>query len=253
MGADEGMRETLRRRRQRPLVLEVRDELEHMILSGAIGAGERLNENNLAEQMGVSRGPVREAARSLEREGLVTAVANQGVFVRKLSVEEALELYDLRSLIAGYLCAQLAEIADPLIIKELRDFVSEMDAAVAEEDEQRYFEANLAFHDRIAEASGKSRAQSLYVALGKEVRLLRLRVLTGEASLRRSNAEHRRIVDAIESGDPARAHDEGARHHSNGKKRLLETLSRDGDAPCEPVVAEGFDMPASNLSVTRPT
>ncbi len=65
----------------------------------------------LAEQLGVSRGPVREAARSLERRGLVTAVANQGVFVRKLSIDEALELYDLRAMIAGYLCARVAETA----------------------------------------------------------------------------------------------------------------------------------------------
>lgn len=238
-------------RRQRPLALEVRDELERMILAGAIPGGERLNENILAEQMGVSRGPVREAARSLEREGLVEAVANQGVYVRKLSVEEALELYNLRALIAGYLCAQLTKIADPAIIRELRSFISDMDAAIAAGDEQRYFETNLAFHDRIAAASGTTRAQSLYVALSKEVRLLRLRVLTGEESLRLSNAEHQRIVDAIESGDPDRAHEEGARHHSNGKKRLLETLSRDEEAPGEPVVAEGLDKPASNFRMQR--
>ena len=246
-----GSIQSFRGRRQRPLVLEVRDELERMILNGAIPGGERLNENTLAEQMGVSRGPVREAARSLEREGLVETVANQGVFVRKLSVEEALELYNLRALIAGYLCAQLSEIADPAIIRELRAFVSDMDAAIAAGDEQRYFETNLAFHDWIAAASGRTRAQTLYAALVKEVRLLRLRVLTGEASLRLSNAEHQRIVDAIESGDPDRAHEEGARHHSNGKKRLLETLSRDEEAPGESDVAEGFDKPASNFRMQR--
>jgi DNA-binding GntR family transcriptional regulator len=238
-------------RRQRSLALEVRDELERMILNGAIPGGERLNENTLAEQMGVSRGPVREAARSLEREGLVEAVANQGVFVRKLSVEEALELYDLRALIAGYLCAQLSKIVDAAIIRELRAFINDMDAAIAARDEQRYFETNLAFHDRIAAASGTTRAQTLYAALSKEVRLLRLRVLTGEASLRLSNAEHQRMVDAIESGDPDRAHEEGARHHSNGKKRLLETLSRDEEAPGESDVAEGFDKPASNFRMQR--
>ncbi|HSM41609.1 MAG TPA: GntR family transcriptional regulator [Afifellaceae bacterium] len=229
----------------------MRDELERMILNGAIPGGERLNENTLAEQMGVSRGPVREAARSLEREGLVEAVANQGVFVRKLSVEEALELYDLRALIAGYLCAQLSNIVDSAIIRELRAFINDMDAAIAARDEQRYFETNLAFHDRIAAASGTTRAKTLYAALSKEVRLLRLRVLTGEASLRLSNAEHQQIVEAIESGDPDRAHEEGARHHSNGKKRLLETLSRDEEAPGESVVAEGIDKPASNCRMQR--
>lgn len=226
MIAGEGIREDFQRRRQRPLVLEVRDELERMILDGEVDAGDRLNENTLAEMLGVSRGPVREAARSLEKEGLVTAVANQGVFVRKLSVAEALELYDLRAMIAGYLCARLAETADEDIRRELRAFVADMDAAIAARDEERYFRINLAFHDRIAEATGSGRAKSLYVSLGKEVQLLRLRVLTGDASLQVSNAEHHRIVAAIEAGDAEAALAEGAQHHTNGKKRLLETLSQ---------------------------
>ncbi len=252
MGVGGGI-QSFKERRQRPLVLEVRDELERMILSGAIAAGERLNENTLAELMGVSRGPVREAARSLEREGLVETVANRGVYVRELSIENALELYDLRALIAGYLCASLAEVAEPPVLKELRSFVADMDAAIAAGDEQRYFKLNLAFHDRIAVASGKDRAATLYVALGKEVRLLRLRVLTGDASLKLSNAEHHRIVDAIQSGDPARAQEEGARHHANGKKRLLETLAQDEVARGVPAEAADFATSDSDIWLQRST
>jgi DNA-binding GntR family transcriptional regulator len=210
--------------RQRSLVMEVRDELERMILHGEVEAGERLNEISLAKQLGVSRGPVREAARSLEREGLVMAVANQGVFVRKLSYEDALELYDLRASIAGYLCTRVAEQAGPDTKKELRDFVDRMDQAIRDDDEERYFELNLAFHDHIAAASGTVRARMLYTSLGKEVRLMRLRVLTGQTSLRVSNAEHDRIVTAIEGGDAAAAGHEGAQHHLNGKKRLQEMI-----------------------------
>ena len=166
--------------RQRPLTLEVRDELERMILDGDVAAGERLNELTLAEQMGVSRGPVREAARSLERDGLVTTVANQGVFVRELSLDDALELYDLRAMIAGYLCGRVAERADAEVNLSLRQAVARMDAAIAAANEPLYFELNLAFHDKIASAAGRGRAQRLYASLGKEVRLLRRRVLCGE-------------------------------------------------------------------------
>ena len=211
-------------RRQRPLVLEVRDELERMILHGEIGAGERLNEAALAEQLGVSRGPVREAARSLEREGLVTAVANQGVFVRKLSVADAAELYDLRAMLAGHLCARVAARADREVIGALVDDLARMDRAIEAGDERGYFALNLAFHDRIAAAAGAERACRLYVALGKEVRLMRLRVLKGEPSLRQSNAEHAGIVAAIAAGDPEAARRAGSAHHANGKERLLETL-----------------------------
>jgi DNA-binding GntR family transcriptional regulator len=220
------IRESVARRRQRPLVVEVRDELERMILHGEIAPGDRLNENALAEQLGVSRGPVREAARSLEREGLVQAVANQGVFVRKLSIDHALELYDLRAMMAGYLCAALARRADAAVNAELAGLVAAMDTAIATGDERGYFELNLHFHDRIAEAAGAERARALYVALGKEVRLMRLRVLQGEAALRHSNEEHRGIVAAIAAGDAAAARAAGAGHHETGKKRLLETIGQ---------------------------
>lgn len=218
------IRTSFQKLRQRSLVGEVRDELERMILDGELPTGERLNENNLADQLGVSRGPVREAARALERSGLVRAVTNQGVYVRKLTIDEALELYDLRAMMAGYLCAKVAEAGDPTVIACLRDLVAKMQASAEARDEDAYFKLNLDFHDAIAAAAGCERTETLYTSLGKEVRLMRLRVLSGERKLAISNAEHARIVDAIARGDAAAAREHGADHHINGKARLLETL-----------------------------
>lgn len=218
------IRDSFARLRQRSLVGEVRDELERMILDGELPTGERLNENSLADRLGVSRGPVREAARALERAGLVKAVANQGVYVRKLSVAEALELYDLRAMLAGHLCARVAQIGDPVAIAALRARVAQMQEAADAGDESTYFALNLTFHDDIAAAAGTARTEEIYGALGKEVRLMRLRVLTGKASLAVSNAEHARIVDMIEQGNVEAARKEGAEHHLNGKKRLLGSL-----------------------------
>tara|TARA_B110000090_G_scaffold208159_2_gene261233 strand:+ start:699 stop:1373 length:675 start_codon:yes stop_codon:yes gene_type:complete len=218
------VQEPYKKRRQRLLVEEVRDELERMILHGEVAAGERLNEISLAEQLGVSRSPVREAARSLGQQGLVTTVANQGVFVRMLSLKDALELYDLRAMIAGELCAKLAQHATPAIKTELRCFVGRMNAAQTAADEDLYFETNLEFHDYIADASGATRGKALYISLGKEVQLMRLRVLKGSRSLTLSNAEHEQIVAAIEQGNIDAARGAGEQHHKNGKVRLLETL-----------------------------
>src|SRR3546814_21056756 len=72
-------------------------ELEGMIVSGELSGGDRLNETVLAERFGVSRGPVREACRGLERSGLIRFVANRGVFVREMNVKEALALFDVRA------------------------------------------------------------------------------------------------------------------------------------------------------------
>src|SRR5687768_3586195 len=69
-------------------------ELERLILSGELPPGDRINEIHLARRFGTSRGPIREATRSLEAKGLVQVVRNRGVFIRRLSIEEALEIYD---------------------------------------------------------------------------------------------------------------------------------------------------------------
>jgi len=212
-------------KRQKPLVLEVRDELERMILGGEVPAGERLNEQTLAALRGVSRAPVREAARSLEKDGLVTTVANKGVFVRKLTLEDALELYELRAMVFGYLCARVAATADDKALAELRASVSRMAESAARKDESAYFTENLAFHDKIATAANSNRVADLYLGLCKEVRLMRLRVLSGPLALEVSNQEHDAIVRAIESGDIKAASRAGSQHHLNGKQRLLGTYS----------------------------
>ncbi|HWI14588.1 MAG TPA: GntR family transcriptional regulator, partial [Burkholderiales bacterium] len=75
----------------------VRERIEQLVLTGAIPAGERVNELKLATQLDVSRGPVREALRALERAGLLVAIPNRGFFVRKVALEDALDLYDVRA------------------------------------------------------------------------------------------------------------------------------------------------------------
>jgi DNA-binding GntR family transcriptional regulator len=224
MNMPHDIRESVQRLRNRSLSHDVRDELERMILAGELEAGERLNEVDLANKLGVSRGPIREAARSLERCGLITTVANQGAFVRKLSTEGILELYDLRAMIAGYLCARVAECGSKAQKVELRGYVTRMEAAVKQENRERYFELNLDFHDHIAALSGAERATEMYVSFGKEVRLMRFRVLNGLTAIASSNEEHHQLVCAIERSDIDQARTLGARHHLNGKERLKATF-----------------------------
>jgi len=225
MNAESDFEKNFERRRQRPLVLEVRDELERMILGGQMRAGERLNEYSLAEQMGVSRGPVREAARSLERDGLVTTVSNQGVFVRSFSTQDGLELFDLSAMVAGYVCACSAERAPQETKSELRSFVDRMGKIALAEDEDAYLTANLELQVRIARASGAGRAKTIYIALGKELRLMRQQNLRGKLHLIAAHAEQERVVTAIQHGDATTANQAITQHYLNEKKRLSEAPS----------------------------
>ena len=94
----------------------VQQELERRIVQGELAPGDKLIEAALAESLGVSRGPVREAFRMLEEAGLVRQEKNRGVFVRDIPLAEALEIYDLRAMMDEAVGRQLAERITPCLL-----------------------------------------------------------------------------------------------------------------------------------------
>jgi DNA-binding GntR family transcriptional regulator len=87
----------LRALRARSLFSLAAEDIERMIINGELQAGDRINESTLAQMFGISRGPIREACRSLEKSSLVRVVANRGVYAREISVEQTAEIYDVRA------------------------------------------------------------------------------------------------------------------------------------------------------------
>nr|WP_198375292.1 FCD domain-containing protein [Roseomonas rubea] len=209
--------------RTRSLASLVAQEIETLILTGALAAGERLNEQALATRLGVSRGPVREAVRGLERSGLVVGVRNQGSYVRQVSAEEALEIYDIRAAITGLACARLAEAATRAQVAALRALVKRMEDARRADDAPAYYAANLDFHAALLAHGGGPRARRLYEELGNELHLFRRRALVQPENMRRSNAEHAAILRAIAAGDAAAARAAGEAHIAGGKRRFQAT------------------------------
>jgi DNA-binding GntR family transcriptional regulator len=188
-------------RRTESLTSLVRRELERMIEVGELKAGDRLNENGLALKLGVSRGPVREACRGLEQSGLVDVIVNKGVFVREISNREAWELYEIRAnlyALAGRLLASRAEAAH---LAPLRRMIDEMEQAADREELNVFYPLNLRFHEAIVEFSDNARLLTLCTSVHREMHLFRRRTLDMPGRMKVSNAEHRRIVDAIEAHD----------------------------------------------------
>ena len=119
----------LKSRRAESLASLVAEELERMIIRGELQVGDRINESALAQMFSISRGPIREACRSLEKSNLVTVVTNRGVFVREMSVAQAAEIYDVRAHLfglAGRLAASRVSLRD---VADLRAMVAEMQEA----------------------------------------------------------------------------------------------------------------------------
>ena len=203
----------------------VREKIEAMILRGEIAAGDRLNENTLATKLNVSRGPVREATRSLAEAGLVTVIHNRGVFVRQIKLEEVLHVYDVRAGLANVAGRLAARRATKEHIMEFRGLWQEMERAIADENPDVYYNINRTFHARIVEISNNSRLIDFNAITEREVFLFLRRGVAGASRPRMSNQEHLKILDAIAAGDETEAARAFESHIITGKQRMLDSLS----------------------------
>jgi DNA-binding GntR family transcriptional regulator len=204
----------------------IAEQLRHLIFKGDIAPGERLNEAALALHMGTSRGPIREAIRILAGLGIVTAVPNKGVFVRTISVREMLEIYELRALVFGFAAQRAAENINDEYRARFVQLLSGMDDAADADDGGRYYDLNLEFHALILQLSGNGRAQQAYIDYVNELHLYRRKYFNAPGNMRKSNAEHRAIYEAIAGGSAAKAKTTAERHVLSGRQRLLATLDQ---------------------------
>lgn len=191
-----------------------------MILEGELNTGQRLNESDLALRFGVSRGPIREALRTLEESGLVQQQRNRGVFVREISVKEADDIYELREALDELVGRKLAKTITGAQMEQLRALLSEMDEATAKQDVNRYYRLNLRFHDLMVTYAGNPKLTETYARLVKVLLLFRRRGLQQGGGLPVSIQEHHAILDAIASGDPERAGREMREHVRASRRRM---------------------------------
>lgn len=197
------------------------EQLKQLIYTGEFKPGDRLNEAALALRMGTSRGPIREAVRVLAGLGIVTAVPNKGVYVRQLTLREALELYELRALVFGYAAERACDHMTEEHRLRCEALLAGMDQACEAGEGTVYYELNLQFHALIMQLSNNRRAQQAYDDYVKELHLVRRRYFNAPGNMRRSNVEHRAIFDAIAANSPTRARAAAERHVQAGRVRLM--------------------------------
>lgn len=212
--------------RRATLAGEVRAELERMIVDGELQAGEKMNELSLSSTMGVSRGTVREAIRSLADSGLIDLIANRGAYVHKTTLAEVKNLYDLRGAIFAMACSAAAlRVADGTekgFPKQLERNLEQMRVAQEKDDTAKYYTLNIEFHDMLLQAAGNPKAKSTYDNLVKEMHLFRRRGLSVPSNTARSLEEHRAIAEAVIAGDGEAARKAANAHITSGFDRYLK-------------------------------
>jgi DNA-binding GntR family transcriptional regulator len=224
-------------RRTESLASLVRKELERMIVSGELQGGDRLNEQELADRLQVSRGPIREACRSLEQTGLVEVQVNRGTFVRQIELKEALEIYEVRSALFGLAGQLLAQAPSPALLARLRGLLERMDAASDNLD--AYYPLNVEFHATLVDSAANGHLAQTYHALAKQLHLFRRRGLVPRESMKVSNREHWAMYEAIARGDAAQAQALMQAHIRAGKGRLIKMTRAESVAPPPLAEADG--------------
>ncbi len=207
----------------RSLTEDAADRIREQIILGGFRQGEHLKEAHIAEQLNVSRGPVREAFKILRAEGLVAEEPRRGMFVVSLTAKDVTDIYGLRAAVEELAVRLVCRAQDPEAIATLRARVVDIAEAAATGDAPAVARADVAFHQALCTASGNGRILEVFLRYVPTIRgLLRLdeRIMP---SLDEVAGQHEPMLQAIEAGDEELAA-QLVRDHSLEAGRLLVAL-----------------------------
>ncbi|MDU4862393.1 MAG: GntR family transcriptional regulator [Terrisporobacter othiniensis] len=185
----------------KPLRDVVFENLRTAILEGNLKAGKRLMEVQLAEQLGVSRTPIREAIRKLELEGLVVMLPRKGAYVANMSFKDLIDVLEIRASLEGLAASLASERLRDEDIVELERVAKEFEKSVREADIDTVLKKDVEFHEKIFLMANNKKLYHLITSLWEQVHRFRVTYVSNyEASLSLVD-EHNRILEAIKSGD----------------------------------------------------
>ncbi|TQQ84510.1 GntR family transcriptional regulator [Peptacetobacter hominis] len=185
----------------KPLRDVVFESLRKAIVEGQLKPGQRMMEVQLAEQLGVSRTPVREAIRKLELEGLVIMLPRKGAYVADMSIKDIIDLLEVRAALEGLAASLAAERMDDAGIKKLKTISKELKKSVSESDLKEILKKDVEFHQCIFEASGNKRLAQMINALWEQVYRFREGYMSDYNAALSIIEEHESLIAAIENGE----------------------------------------------------
>jgi DNA-binding GntR family transcriptional regulator len=219
--------------------------MQEAIVRGDLEAGSRISEAELAARYGVSRGPLREALRRLEGRQLITRIPHVGVRIMALSLEELLQIYEVRETLEGLACRLAAKHMPASEIAELKQLLAKHAEQIEEQEGRAYIqeEGNVDFHYRVIQ--GSHNAVLIHMLCGElyhRVRIYRGQFSITEGRPQQALAEHQRILDAIEARDGELAEFLMRRHIATARANIAARV----DPAHGDIVTKPLDHSATN-------
>lgn len=201
--------------------------LRDMIFAGDLAPGSDHLESELAEQLGVSRTPVREAALMLESQGLLELRPRKGVRILPVSPDDMAEIYDVLTELECLAARNAADKGyDEADLLQLATAIEDMEVAVAQNSLEDWAEADDRFHQTLVSLGGNSRATAMFEMMNDQVRRARTVTLFMRPLPVQSNEDHRQVFEAIKAGDINTADAVHRAHRQNAKNMMLELLKK---------------------------
>jgi len=202
--------------------------LKVRIIKGDLKPGKKILEINIAEQLGVSRTPVREAIKGLAAEGLVKMIPNQGAVIINVSIEDLQEVLQIRRVLEGLAVSIAAEKISKEETKKLEKITKKMSICISKNDIVAYSKLNAEFHNLILHVCGNKRLMKICNNLSSSDHRFRIRSLRDNPErLKYSLQEHQEIMEALNRRNSEQADKLSQKHINNVLKNILENESKE--------------------------
>ena len=207
-----------------PLREVVCESLREAIRKGILKPGERIMEIQLAEELGVSRTPVREAIRKLELEGYVVMMPRRGTYVANMSIRDINEIFEIRTALESLSNGLAAEHITDEELEHLQRLLVIIGGYIKEGNMEKIVETDIEFHDLMYHAARNQRLVGIISNLRDQLTRFRTLSMSYPGRLEATLDEHKAIVEAIANGDRKLASKAAEKHMENSEKTLLKAM-----------------------------
>lgn len=217
----------MRLKKHQTLREQIVSSLRESIIKGELNPGQKLTEPELAEKLGISRTPIREAFRQLESEGFLTVIPRRGAVVSRITRREIKDFYELKSLLEGYAARIAAEKITEKGIEKLRKINEQLTVLAKKGDVEAFFWKNDEFHNTFISYCGNEKLLEFREHMVQRFMRFRLEALSVPGRLMSSIKQHRTIIRALAKKDGRLAEAEVLEHALISGEELAERVEQD--------------------------